>query len=192
MSITCIVDNPVSFSEISSNNRLITATALSDWEPQDSAELRLTKGAVIVVLEKDDSGWWEGQLNDVLGVFPGAYCETLDPSKLGPPATTSPSPSSSSGSLGGSFTSTNGPPASALSVAAASTTSSDDLATGSSSEDGGGGGTRERTDTWGTAQEPTPMTVAPVKTATKVSSTRGTNQSVIKTGSATDCTPNRF
>lgn len=52
-----------------------TARALYDYAPQNPDELRLTAGAVVTILQKDDSGWWKGSLNGSVGVFPFNYVE---------------------------------------------------------------------------------------------------------------------
>ncbi len=46
--------------------------ALFDYNGETGAELSFKKGDVITVTEKDDSGWWQGELNGVVGAFPSS------------------------------------------------------------------------------------------------------------------------
>jgi hypothetical protein len=43
--------------------------AAYDYIAQAPDELNLTKGDIVVVLEKEE-GWWKGELNGRVGVFP--------------------------------------------------------------------------------------------------------------------------
>lgn len=53
--------------------------ALYTYEPQDPAELAFQEGDIINVLQRDDSGWWQGELHGVIKVFPFAdWCEEID------------------------------------------------------------------------------------------------------------------
>lgn len=51
--------------------------ALFDYAGETEAELSFKKGDMIRVTEKDDSGWWQGELNGVLGAFPSGWVEEL-------------------------------------------------------------------------------------------------------------------
>lgn len=56
------------------------AKVLFDYEPQNADELHLKVGDVIRVLTKDilnTEGWWEGELNGRVGVFPDNFVELL-------------------------------------------------------------------------------------------------------------------
>jgi hypothetical protein len=44
--------------------------ALYDYQANDSSELSFRQGDVISVLQKDLSGWWQGELHGKIGVFP--------------------------------------------------------------------------------------------------------------------------
>jgi len=44
--------------------------ALYDYSAGDATELSFSAGDVINILQKDESGWWQGELNGVIGVFP--------------------------------------------------------------------------------------------------------------------------
>jgi len=48
------------------------------FKPENSDELGFNKGDVIVVLEKNDDGWWEGELNGKKGVFPSNYTSPFE------------------------------------------------------------------------------------------------------------------
>ncbi|KNC50947.1 cortactin isoform F [Thecamonas trahens ATCC 50062] len=52
-----------------------TCTAVYDYEATDDTELSFNEGDVITVLEKIDDGWWSGELNGNVGVFPANYVE---------------------------------------------------------------------------------------------------------------------
>eukprot|EP01095_Lingulamoeba_sp_RSL-Kostka_P004491 TRINITY_DN15737_c0_g1_i2.p1 TRINITY_DN15737_c0_g1~~TRINITY_DN15737_c0_g1_i2.p1 ORF type:complete len:283 (+),score=96.72 TRINITY_DN15737_c0_g1_i2:603-1451(+) len=44
--------------------------ALYDYQQSDSNELSFSAGDVITILQKDPSGWWQGELDGRIGVFP--------------------------------------------------------------------------------------------------------------------------
>ena len=48
------------------------ARALFDYTAQSDHELSFRAGDVITIIEKDDSGWWHGELSGKLGIFPAA------------------------------------------------------------------------------------------------------------------------
>ena len=53
-----------------------------DYTGQNDEELTFEEGAVINILRKDDGevddGWWEGEYNGHIGVFPSLLVEELD------------------------------------------------------------------------------------------------------------------
>ena len=51
--------------------------ALYQNEAQNERELEFQEGDIIIILDRDDSGWWQGDLNGVLGWFPASYVEEL-------------------------------------------------------------------------------------------------------------------
>lgn len=54
--------------------------ALYDYEGQADEELSFTEGAVIRLLSRDtqtDDGFWEGELNGRVGVFPSVLVEDI-------------------------------------------------------------------------------------------------------------------
>ena len=53
----------------------VHATALYDYEAQGDGELSFAEGDVLRVLLQDDSGWWEAELNGVIGVVPSNYLQ---------------------------------------------------------------------------------------------------------------------
>lgn len=58
------------------------AKVLHDYAPQNEDELKLTKGDTIVVLNKEvfnTEGWWEGELNGKVGLFPENFVELILP-----------------------------------------------------------------------------------------------------------------
>lgn len=58
------------------------ARALFDYTGQNDEELTFEEGAVITILRRDDGevddGWWEGEYNGHIGVFPSLLVEELD------------------------------------------------------------------------------------------------------------------
>jgi len=65
----------------SSNQNPLLARALYLYEALDDEQLSFPEGAIISVLEKDDNGvddgWWKGELNGQVGVFPSIVVEEL-------------------------------------------------------------------------------------------------------------------
>lgn len=56
------------------------AKALYDYTGQTEEELSFPEGAIIRILSKDtreDDGFWEGELNGMVGVFPAVLVEDL-------------------------------------------------------------------------------------------------------------------
>ena len=50
------------------------------YEPENPDELRLVKGDIITVLNKDipfSEGWWEGEVNGIVGMVPSNFVELL-------------------------------------------------------------------------------------------------------------------
>jgi len=58
------------------------ARALFDYSGETDAELSFKQGDVIKILEKDNSGWWQGELNGRLGAFPSGWVEEV-PHRVG-------------------------------------------------------------------------------------------------------------
>lgn len=55
------------------------AKVLYSYKAENEDELSIEPGQVITVLCKslDDSGWWKGELNGNVGVFPDNFVELL-------------------------------------------------------------------------------------------------------------------
>lgn len=51
--------------------------ALYTYEARLNDELNLTPGDVINIHEKQDDGWWSGDLNGIYGIFPSSYVEEI-------------------------------------------------------------------------------------------------------------------
>ncbi|XP_065583401.1 intersectin-1-like isoform X3 [Artemia franciscana] len=49
--------------------------AMFPYTAQNDDELSLKKDDVIIVINKDDASWWQGELNGVVGLFPSNYVE---------------------------------------------------------------------------------------------------------------------
>lgn len=50
-----------------------TVTALYDFAPQESGELRFRKGDLVTVTDDTDPNWWKGQCHGEKGLFPASY-----------------------------------------------------------------------------------------------------------------------
>ncbi|CAG8548824.1 8565_t:CDS:2, partial [Racocetra fulgida] len=58
------------------------STVEYDYQAKDSDELSLDKGDVVTVLEQVDKGWWKGDLNGKIGMFPANHVKLIEvPSK---------------------------------------------------------------------------------------------------------------
>ena len=60
--------------------------AMYDYEAQTDDELSFPEGAIIRILNKDnqeDDGFWEGEFNGRVGVFPSVLVEDLNTSENG-------------------------------------------------------------------------------------------------------------
>jgi len=60
---------------------------LFDYEATDPNELSFRQGDIITVLQKDPSGWWQGELNGRIGVFPSVeWVEEIAEAAAAPPS----------------------------------------------------------------------------------------------------------
>ncbi|XP_072038489.1 LOW QUALITY PROTEIN: nostrin-like [Amphiura filiformis] len=50
---------------------------LYDYDGQEEEELIIRENDVINLYEKDEDGWWRGELNGAVGIFPGSYVEEI-------------------------------------------------------------------------------------------------------------------
>jgi len=56
----------------------VKVRALYDYVAQGDDEITIREGDIIYLIEKDPTGWWEGELpNGKKGLFPGNYVEEL-------------------------------------------------------------------------------------------------------------------
>ena len=51
------------------------AKVMFSYDPQSPDELELCEGDIITILNKD--GWWEGEVNGKVGMFPSTFVELL-------------------------------------------------------------------------------------------------------------------
>lgn len=58
---------------VSSTTKGEYAEAIYDYAPQQSDDLKLTRGDKITVLEKVSDAWWKGSVNGRSGMFPANY-----------------------------------------------------------------------------------------------------------------------
>ncbi|KAL6050144.1 Protein fam13b [Balamuthia mandrillaris] len=59
-------------------NYLCYARAWYDYTAASPSELSFSKGDVLLVMDKHNSGWWKGEKNGVVGYFPATYCAYLN------------------------------------------------------------------------------------------------------------------
>lgn len=69
-----IYANVPSSNEVSSN---VQCRALYEYDANLPDELSFHPGDIIVMVQKMDTEWWQGELNGVIGVFPSNYVEEL-------------------------------------------------------------------------------------------------------------------
>lgn len=55
----------------------VKATVKFSYDPRLEDELRLTKGEIILVVDKSSDGWWKGESNGSTGWFPSNYVEEI-------------------------------------------------------------------------------------------------------------------
>lgn len=53
--------------------------ALYNYDATEDSELSFKANEKLIVLQKDDSGWWQGELNGRVGMFPSNFVEVIDP-----------------------------------------------------------------------------------------------------------------
>eukprot|EP01122_Echinamoeba_exundans_P017789 TRINITY_DN9745_c0_g1_i1.p1 TRINITY_DN9745_c0_g1~~TRINITY_DN9745_c0_g1_i1.p1 ORF type:complete len:532 (+),score=164.33 TRINITY_DN9745_c0_g1_i1:59-1597(+) len=51
--------------------------ATYDFPGENEGDLAFSAGDIINILEKDDSGWWRGELNGAVGVFPTTFVQEI-------------------------------------------------------------------------------------------------------------------
>ena len=57
---------------------------LFSYVAENEDELSITEGDILIILEKEleDSGWWKGELNGKVGVFPDNFVDILPPEEV--------------------------------------------------------------------------------------------------------------
>ncbi len=56
---------------------------LFDYDAASAEELSLRENDIVTVIYEDPSGWWEGELNGIKGIFPSNFCQPY--TAVGPP-----------------------------------------------------------------------------------------------------------
>lgn len=56
----------------------LKAKALYDYTADEENELGFKEGNIITILKKHEGGWWEGECNGKIGIFPGNYVEIIE------------------------------------------------------------------------------------------------------------------
>ena len=61
------------------------ARVLFSYTAENNDELSIMEGDIVNVLEKEleDSGWWKGELNGKVGVFPDNFVDILSVEEVG-------------------------------------------------------------------------------------------------------------
>ncbi|XP_064604049.1 uncharacterized protein LOC135469347 isoform X1 [Liolophura sinensis] len=60
------------------NKKKLKAKASFAYTPENDDELALEVGDVLEILKQEEEGWWEGNLNGKVGMFPSNFVELLD------------------------------------------------------------------------------------------------------------------
>jgi len=63
-----VVENP----QATSNCRV-----LYNYEAEQPTDLTLVGGQIVNILEKDESGWWKGECNGKIGLFPSNFVQEM-------------------------------------------------------------------------------------------------------------------
>ncbi|CAB3978106.1 SH3 domain-containing kinase-binding 1-like [Paramuricea clavata] len=71
------------------NEKSSMAKVTFDYEAENNDELTLKEGDMVKVLDQEEEGWWKGELNGKIGVFPSNFVELV---KGPPPSTAEPQP----------------------------------------------------------------------------------------------------
>eukprot|EP01088_Endostelium_zonatum_P015813 TRINITY_DN4028_c0_g1_i1.p1 TRINITY_DN4028_c0_g1~~TRINITY_DN4028_c0_g1_i1.p1 ORF type:complete len:419 (+),score=166.65 TRINITY_DN4028_c0_g1_i1:686-1942(+) len=56
----------------------IKSIAMYDYDPEQDDEIGLKKGELVIVFERDESGWWTGECNGKYGLFPGSFVQIIE------------------------------------------------------------------------------------------------------------------
>ena len=75
-----LVDDFEALSDSSDDEMSFKALVLYDYNAKNEGELSIKAGDVVIVSEKDDSGWWYATLNGKEGFIPSNYTKKI-PSK---------------------------------------------------------------------------------------------------------------
>ena len=50
---------------------------LYEYQANEADELNIKPDDIIQIIDKYDQEWWQGQLNDTVGIFPASYVEEI-------------------------------------------------------------------------------------------------------------------
>ncbi|XP_065840132.1 nostrin-like [Oscarella lobularis] len=67
------VSQPAPQETVEATSILCQCEAAYDYQAQEADELTIAPGDVINVYEKQEDGWWQGELNGTVGIFPASY-----------------------------------------------------------------------------------------------------------------------
>ena len=56
----------------------LRAKVLFDYDAEQEDELTLAVGDIVTNIEKQDEGWWEGEVHGKRGLFPENFVEVID------------------------------------------------------------------------------------------------------------------
>lgn len=60
-----------------SNETNAVAKVTFDYDAENDDELTLKEGDIVKVLNQEEEGWWKGELNGKIGVFPANFVELV-------------------------------------------------------------------------------------------------------------------
>ncbi|KAJ3427049.1 sh3 and f-bar domain-containing protein [Anaeramoeba flamelloides] len=59
--------------KVNENTQYEKYKALYSYEKNEEGEISFNEGDYLIILEKDESGWWQAQLGDKIGIIPSTY-----------------------------------------------------------------------------------------------------------------------
>ncbi|XP_028414309.1 CD2-associated protein-like isoform X2 [Dendronephthya gigantea] len=74
------------------NEKNTLAKVTFDYDAENDDELTLKEGDVVKVLDQEEEGWWKGELNGNIGVFPSNFVEVIKGPEPEPPVPKQPEP----------------------------------------------------------------------------------------------------
>ncbi len=76
------------FFDVVLNEKHSMAKVTFDYDAENNDELSLKEGDMVKVLDQEEEGWWKGELNGKIGVFPSNFVELVKGSHPGAASST--------------------------------------------------------------------------------------------------------